>query len=820
MKKSLFILFAALLAAIGAKADIMADWRVHMPFDSWPTSIAETPKRVYFASRTFELNTSIPERAVSSNALYYYDKEADEIFSVNTTAGTNGNAVACMAYNQSDKYMLVVYTDCNIDFIYDDGRIFNVPALKVTSMPGKKEVNSISFYGTDQIAFLATSFGYIALSSYRHEVTESRNYGENIQWITRSGNYFLLCKDDEIFYAPAASQRFNLNDYTKINVDFPVNMVLPLTEGRFIGTYSGQNPAMSIFSPTENGGFEVNTLWTEVMIRNYQMIDSGWMLTGNVNMYQIYNNLNTNVSSRPQPEWTKKATRLGSQQLWVLDDRNGLKCYNRSNDTWVLAKENLRPNSPATYISSALAYSPTYGMLAGSNGADLAFSSFSQQTPANVSALKGGFWKEYGYFYTNPGRLEQNSNFFGLAIDPINPNHVWRSNTQGGLMRMNLSNPDDVLILANTSSKNKDVKGFIEVVGDQAWASLCRFTTPQFTPDGTMWTIYNNNDQGRNELWSWPAADRQACTSAATYRPMKKTNIPKFPNGNDDVMITLSRHKNMVVIGGLKDGGSLMIFDHNGTPEYTGDDRYVFMTNPYDQDGGGVTFIVVNALAEDPETGIVYIMTQRGLFTVNPATVFDAPNQVNRIKVARNDGTNLADYLLNEINVNHMSIDAEGRKWFSTSNGLVCTSKDCRTILGEFTTDNSYLPGNNIFATAYNPDNGSLMVATEGGLVEMFPSGSGGSTTGESEFRAYPNPVEPDYYGWVRIDNLADGSLVKITDAQGGIVKELGPVQGGSVEWDVSGYNNRRVSTGVYYIMVSPGSNGGSTQIQKILVLN
>ena len=80
--------------------------------------------------------------------------------------------------------------------------------------------------------------------------------------------------------------------------------------------------------------------------------------------------------------------------------------------------------------------------------------------------------------------------------------------------------------------------------------------------------------------------------------------------------------------------------------------------------------------------------------------------------------------------------------------------------------------------------------------------------------------MEPDFYGWVRIDNIADGSLVKITDAKGGLVKEMGPVEGGGVEWDVTGLNNQRVNTGVYYIMVSPGASGGDSSINKILVLN
>ena len=391
-------------------------------------------------------------------------------------------------------------------------------------------------------------------------------------------------------------------------------------------------------------------------------------------------------------------------------------------------------------------------------------------------------------------------------------------------MRINLANPSDVMIFANPANANSTSPGFVKVVEDQPnWNLLCRFTTPQFSTDGTMWTLYNNTISGHPELWYWPAASRLATTSAATYQPMKKISVPKLPTSNSDVMITLAKNPTIVAMAGdIPNGGSIMFYDHKGTPETTNDDKYVYMNSIHDQDGGSVSFLAVNSLYEDPSTGLVWILSQRGVFTVNPKTAFEDPSRVNRIKVARNDGTNLADYLLNEINVHSMSEDGEGRKWFSTSNGLVCTSSDGRTILAEFTTDNSYLPSNEVFATCYNPDNNSMLVATNGGLVEMFPSGSGGSSNGTgSEIRPFPNPVEPDFYGWVRIDNIADGSLVKITDSKGGLVKELGPARGGSVEWDVSGMNNRRVATGVYYIMVSPGSSGdGKAQIAKILVLN
>lgn len=828
MKKSLFILIAMILGIMGVKADLTADWKLHMPYDSWPVQLIETPDRVYILNRTFEYATNLPERSIPSHSLFYYDKKGDEIISVNDRNNSNGNTVSCIAYNPTEKYLLVVYTDCNIDFIYDDGRVFNLQALKITSIPGKKEVNSITMDIPNHTAYLGTSFGYISLNDIKHEVTESRNYGVNIQSIGRVGENIVLCMDDELYFAPTSSQRFGIEDYEKLDGAFPATRIAPLgTSNNFVGFTTGPpggDIVLYSFVPEDNN-FETEVLTMDPNIICYQNTPSGYTLCGNVVVHELTSqgNLST-ISGRKETDYRIPATSYNRAELWVLYDREGIVSYKINQDkTLTLSRNKMRPNAPATYITSSFAYHPTYGLLCGSNGYDLAYSDFSQQTPSNISAIKNGLWKEYGFPYSGNSSLIEPNNYGGLSVDPSDQNYVYRSSTLGGLMKVNLSDPSDILILANPSNRNANKPEFIKVAEDPAaWNILCRFTPPVFTSEGTMWTLYNNPDEHRGEIWYWPAADRKATTSSQSYRPMKKIKVPEFTSSNSDVMIALNKTKNIIAIGGSAEEGTILLYDHGGTPETTADDRYVFMNKFFDQDGGSVKFLAINNLFEDPTSGMIWILSQRGLFTVDPVTAFQDPTRVNRIKVARNDGTNLADYLLNEINVNHVSVDGEGRKWFSTSNGLVCTSDDGRTILGEFTTDNSYLPSNNVYASCYNPENNSLMVATEGGLIEMFPSGSGASTSNEdSGIRAYPNPVEPDYYGWVRIDNVPDGSLVKITDAGGGIVKELGPAQSGSVEWDVSGLKGTRVATGVYYIMVSPGSGGeGKTQISKILVLN
>lgn len=820
MKKSLFILISLIIGMLGARAELTADWKIDMPFDQWATSVIETPNRVYFMGRTFEKSSSLQKRAIKSHSLFYYDKTGNEIVSINARTTANGNAVACIGYNVEKKYLLVVYTDCNIDFIYDNGQVYNLQALKVTSIPGVKEANSINFDPSKNRAYVATSFGYICLNDQKHEIEESRNYNKNVSSLAACGDNLVMAVEGEIYYAPLSSHRFNFSDYTLLEGAPPVDIVLPLEGGNFAGYITSYNSYLELFMK-DGAGYTWEELYSDPQIFCHQQIKGGFRIAGNVRLYGITGQGNVTPLQRPEPEWRKPATSLDGSQLWTLEDRKGLRSYTVNG--WKLTRDYMRPNAPSTYISSSLAYHPDFGMLCGSNGVDIAFSEFSQSTPGQVSALKGGMWKEYGPAYVNPNKFANTNNYMGLAIDPQNRNYLYRGSATGGLMRINMTNPNDMLIMANPSNPNSSKEGFIKVADDlSVWRSLCRFTTPQFTPDGTMWTLFNNNEENP-QLWYWPTADRLATMGASTYRPMKKIDLPGMPSSNVDVMTTLTRNPNIVVVGGdISNYGSVLVYDHRGTPSVASDDRYVLINNPYDQDGGNVSFLQINALAEDPETGLVYIMCQRGLFTINPATIFDNPNTVNRIKVARNDGTNLADYLLNEINVNHMSIDGEGRKWFSTSSGLVCTSRDGRQILGEFTSDNSYLPEGSVFATAYNPENNSIMVATDGGLVEMSPSGSGYSSAGDqSGMRVYPNPVEPDYYGWVRIDNIADGSLVKVTDSKGGIVKELGPAQGGSVEWDVSGLNNTRVSTGVYYIMVSPGTDSsGKAEISKVLVLN
>ena len=146
------------------------------------------------------------------------------------------------------------------------------------------------------------------------------------------------------------------------------------------------------------------------------------------------------------------------------------------------------------------------------------------------------------------------------------------------------------------------------------------------------------------------------------------------------------------------------------------------------------------------------------------------------------------------------------------------TNADGTKVLTTYTTGNSGLPSDIIDGLCYNPENGSMMVSTEKGLVEAFLNES--EVSGSAQVRAYPNPVRPGFMGTVTIDMLPDGSMVKIMDGAGRMVRELGEATDGSVEWDITNHNRRRVPAGVYYILGTNGSNQDSfSKMGKILVV-
>ena len=130
------------------------------------------------------------------------------------------------------------------------------------------------------------------------------------------------------------------------------------------------------------------------------------------------------------------------------------------------------------------------------------------------------------------------------------------------------------------------------------------------------------------------------------------------------------------------------------------------------QDGLSYSPAFVNCVCEDREHHI-WVGTNIGPFMIKSDEVGQEKVTFYQVKVPRNDGTNYADYLLNNVYINHIDIDGGNRKWFATNGaGAFLISADNITQIENFKEDNSYLLSNIVNSTAINQKTGKIYFLT------------------------------------------------------------------------------------------------------------
>lgn len=180
----------------------------------------------------------------------------------------------------------------------------------------------------------------------------------------------------------------------------------------------------------------------------------------------------------------------------------------------------------------------------------------------------------------------------------------------------------------------------------------------------------------------------------------------------------------------------------------------------------------------------IWLSTSAGPLYMTPNDVKNGGGWVTQHKVPRNDGTNLADYLLSNVETRCIAVDGGNRKWIATSSGVFLISDDCNTQVEHFTTDNSPLLSNTVHYVLVDPNSSTVYFATDKGLCSYQ---SDATTPNEKMTKdnvyAYPNPVTPDYTGDITIVGLSYNADVKIVTTNGTLVNQ-GRSTGGSYRWN------------------------------------
>jgi hypothetical protein len=144
-------------------------------------------------------------------------------------------------------------------------------------------------------------------------------------------------------------------------------------------------------------------------------------------------------------------------------------------------------------------------------------------------------------------------------------------------------------------------------------------------------------------------------------------------------------------------------------------------------------------------------------------------------------------------------------KWFGTEReGLWQFSELGDILLNQFTGNNSPLTSPDIQNTTLEPFSGEILI-TQSNAAFSFRGTSISAFESLNSLKIYPNPVRPDFSGYLSIEGLTDFAQIKITTSAGRVVFGA-QVRGGKATWDLREGSGNRPEAGIYLVYVSDES--------------
>ncbi len=263
-------------------------------------------------------------------------------------------------------------------------------------------------------------------------------------------------------------------------------------------------------------------------------------------------------------------------------------------------------------------------------------------------------------------------------------------------------------------------------------------------------------------------------------------------------------------------GNGLLILDTDQDPSNTSDDNSIKLTT--DPDNGNLPDNKVNAIIQD-KNDEVWIGTGRGIARfVFPELIIESGASERRAQWLINADTSAASrYLLRDVNVSAMAVNAENEKWIGSVNqGIWVLNAEGSEIIKRFTTDNSPLYSNNIVSIAIQEETGEVFIATDLGLIS-YQDIPRKPRKKMKTLKVYPNPFAYHKNDKIIIDKLSEGTNIKVMGIDGVVVQELSAV-GGRVSWDGRDFNGNKLGSGVYYI-VAYNNNKSQTGTGKVIII-
>lgn len=262
-------------------------------------------------------------------------------------------------------------------------------------------------------------------------------------------------------------------------------------------------------------------------------------------------------------------------------------------------------------------------------------------------------------------------------------------------------------------------------------------------------------------------------------------------------------------------GRGLLVLD-TGEASLVNESAGVKLTD--DQGNGNLPDLAVTAVIEDRD-GEVWVGTQRGIARfIFPQFIVSGSQQERQAQWLINEDQEAASpFLLRDINVTAMAVNAANQKWVGTaSEGIWLLNESGSAILKRFTTDNSPLFSNVINDIEIYNETGEVYISTELGL-SIYRDTPVSSVSSMENLKIYPNPFLYDRHSTISIENLSESTTIRVLGVDGTLIRTI-ENRGGRASWNGRDFQGREVGSGVY-VVVALGQDGNQRGIGKVAII-
>ena len=776
MNRILIVLSFLISYTVNAQVGI-GQWRDHLPYAKTIAVTEGGQNRIYCAT---------PFGAI------YYNRADHSVSRLNQVNGLSDVSISTLNYDPTTKYLVIAYTNANIDLYYHD-EVINISDIKRKSMVGSKRINHIVF--RDKLAYLCCDFGIVVLDPKRREIKDTYYIGPNGDAIIVND----LTYDDSLFYA-ATEQGIYM---AKINDPFLSNYAVWKHDDQMIHPDANYNTIAihkgHIYTNMSNPIFDTDTIYEKdqgqwkqffgsITGPNYRIKDYGdtLLIVSHYSYTFYWDNFNENYIAYTYPNDGQNITPRPNDvifdskgEAWIADNEQGLI---NSWKPWEF--DFIRVSGPPYENAFSMTYAQNRLWIA--SGA-VASNWGNRYLKRGIYKFQNEKWTAYNRA-TNTPAFDSIQDVLKIAINPRNADEIYVASWGKGLVQMRKGQVSKVFNTSNSTLREAvNYKGFIGIAG------------LTYDDQDNLWVTNTANPDALHRM------DPSGKWSSFSLSPYVTSDVV------GDLVIDQVNQKWII----MPRGHGIIVYNDNNTPDNVFDDQKKRLN--MDIGNGDLPSMGIYSLAVDRE-GEVWVGTDKGVAVFySPGLVFSGDNFDAQQIYIEQEG--ISQYLLESETVTAIKIDGANRKWFGTRNaGVFLMSDDGTKQIHHFTQENSPLLSDNIYSISIDNNSGEVFFGTEKGIVSYRSDATFGNDYQPDTVQVFPNPVREDYNGSIAINGLYQDAEIRIADTYGNVVYE-GKALGGQAVWNGKNYNGERVMTGVYFVF-SSNEDGEFTKVAKILFIH